>query len=641
MPDQDDQGRTSVLQNIRGTIEFLRKFAPFDHMAEPDLAFLVEHCRLAFYGAGEEILTPAHGRVEKLYIVKQGQVRGERPGTGGSEADKVLLLTAGECFPIGALLGERATRTIHRALTDTFCYELGREDFATLFARSQPFREFCIRGVSSLLERVRRQVQSDATDNLGTQTLLDSPLSELVRRAPITCAPQTPLREAIRTMHGARVGSIVICDERQRPVGIFTLHDLLAVMAAGEHDFEQPIERVMTRNPMGIEASAFGFDAALLMARHQFGHVCVLDDERLVGVVSERDLFALQRVDLVHLTRAIGRAENLEALRALRPQIQRLIDAMLAHGLAAIQITRIITLLNDHTVTRTIELIMGEHGDPGLPFTWLAFGSEGRREQTLATDQDNGIYFEPPAGMGADQARERLLPLARRINEALSELGFPLCKGNVMASNPALCLSRDEWLTRFGNMIDAATPENLLKSSIYFDFRPIWGPADGAYTLYKQVVGYAKDNGIFLRLLATNALSRRPPLGLIRDFVVSRDETNAETLDLKLQGLTPFVDAARLLALANGLDITGTVERLQALAEAGVLARRDADTWSQAFGLIQLLRMRNHLNQSRANQPLSNRIDPERLNPLDRRTLKEAFREARRLQRRLELDYRL
>jgi len=641
MPEWDDPSRVSVLQNVHSTIEFLRRFAPFDHMSEPDLRLLVERCRLAFYAAGEEILTPAHGRVQRLYIIKQGQVRGERPGTGGSEADKVLLLTAGECFPIGAMLGERATRTVHRAVTDTFCYELEREDFATLFTRSQPFREFFLRGVSSLLERVSRQIQTDAVDRLGAQTLLNAPLRQIVRRAPVTCPPHTTVRDAARRMHHHKVGSIVVCDDEQRPLGIFTLHDLLAVMAVGEQDFEQPIERVMTPHPAGLPATASGFDAALLMAQRQFGHVCVLDGERLLGVVSERDLFALQRVDLVHLTRCIGRADDIAELESLRPQIRRLIEAMLAHGADAPQITGIITLLNDHTVARTIELCLARHGDPGFPFTWLAFGSEGRREQTLATDQDNGIYFEPPPELGVERARARLLPLAEAINHALNRLGFPLCKGKVMASNPALCLSGEEWRRRFLAMIDSATPDNLLNSTIYFDLRPIWGPTHDVDAMYRRVLDHAADNGIFLRLLAANALRRRPPLGLIRDFVVSRDGDDADTLDLKLQGLTPFVDGARVLALARALPVTGTLERLRALAEAGAVAAADAEAWAQAFGLIQLLRMRNHLAQSRAGRPLSNRIDPEQLTPLDRRTLKEAFREARRLQRRLEMDYRL
>lgn len=641
MADTSDPGRAAIKQNVAGTIQRLRQFMPFEQMSEDDLVFLVEHSRLAFYAADEEILTPADGQVQRLYIIKQGRVRGERASPNSSQQESVFLLSAGECFPLAALLGERPTRTVHRAVTDTFCYELDRDAFAELFARSAPFREFFLRGVSSLLERVSRQTRSGAAEHLGAQTLLNAPLSQVVSRAPISCPPSTPLRDAIRTMHAHKVGSIVVCDEQHRAVGIYTLHDLLATMATGEHDFEQPIERVMTPNPISLPASSFAFDAAVIMARHRFGHVCVTEGERLVGVVSERDLFALQRVDLVHLTRFIARTDSVEDLHSLRRQIYRLIDALLAHGAAAAQITHIITLLNDHTLARVIELTLEAHGTPEVPFTWLAFGSEGRREQTLVTDQDNGILFQPPAGMANEAAREQLLPLARRINEALAQIGFPLCKGNVMASNPELCLSDVEWRQRFQGIIAAATPKNLLKSTIYFDARPVWGPAAAAREMHRAVVALASEDGIFLRHMAANALRQRPPLGVIRDFVISRDEQDQPVLDLKLAGLTPFVDGARVLSLAHAVTATSTSDRLRALAEVRAIDPADAESWIQAFGLIQLIRMRSHQVQAREARPASNRINPDELNQLDRRSLKEAFREARRIQRRLELDYQL
>src|SRR5690606_17211317 len=234
------------------------------------------------------------------------------------------------------------------------------------------------------------------------------------------------------------------------------------------------------------------------------------------------------------------------------------------------------------------------------------------------------------------EVRARLLPLAKRINQALAECGFPLCKGNIMASNPELCLSRDEWRERFRRMIDSAVPENLLRSSIYFDMRPIWGDHQTVQALYREVVQAASRDGVFLRLLAANTLRTRPPTGLFRDFIVQRDARNQGTLDLKLQGLSLIVDGARVLALENRIAEPGTLERFDALARRGAIDALDARAWKEAFTLIQLLRMRNHRSQARAGQPLSNRLDPDTLSEPDRRGLKEAFRQIRRLQLHLE-----
>lgn len=148
---------------------------------------------------------------------------------------------------------------------------------------------------------------------------------------------------------------------------------------------------------------------------------------------------------------------------------------MVAQGMKVGQIGQIITLLNDQIVERVIDLTVAAIGAPeGLTFTWLAFGSEGRQEQTLKTDQDNGILFLLPEGMEADVARARLLPFADRVNLALDAVGFPLCTGNVMARNPECCLSDREWRSRFSRWVTSSTPANLLNASIFFDFRPVW-----------------------------------------------------------------------------------------------------------------------------------------------------------------------
>jgi CBS domain-containing protein len=617
-----DAGKTAVLQNIHGTMEFLQKFPPFNQMDTAHLAFLVEHCQLRFY------------------IVKQGRVHGERPHSARRGTETTFEIAAGECFPLAALIGERATRTEHLAAEDTFCLLLAKHAFVKLFAVSNPLRDFALRGVSSLLDQVNQQVQLRAVETLGAQYSLDTRLGELAMRQPIGCAPVTPLREAVRLMHEQHVGSIVIVDPAERPLGIFTLRDLRRVVADGV-DLAQPIANLMTPRPFHLAPDASAFDAAIAMTERHIAHVCLVEHEKLCGVISERDLFSLQRVDLVHLARTIRHAGKLETLTGLRSDIRLLVDRMLAHGASSTQITHIVTLLNDHTVCRVIELTIEEMGDPGVPFTWLCFGSEGRREQTLHTDQDNGILFEAADAAEAAAIRGRLLPLAAEINQRLAQCGFTLCKGNIMASNPELCLSRQEWSRRFARFVLEATPENLLGSSIYFDLRAIWGPDEGCEQLREELLGRIGNNSLFQQMLAENALRQRPPVGRFRDFVVARSGADKDTLDLKVQGLTPFVDGARLLALANNVAAVGTLERLRALVAKGVIEAQDGAAFEEAYHFIQQTRMQQHQLQARDELPYSNRVDPDRLNHLDRRILRESLRQAQRLQSSLALRYQL
>ncbi|WP_176514847.1 putative nucleotidyltransferase substrate binding domain-containing protein [Pseudomonas faucium] len=635
-------GRTAVLQNIQGTLQFLQRFPPFNQMEHSHLGFLVEQCQLRFYASGESILKPADGPVEHFYIVKQGRVVGERQHLVKPGVETTFEITSGECFPLAALLGERATRTEHLAGEDTFCLQLNKSAFIRLFSMSDVFRDFALRGVSSLLEQVNQQVRQRAVETLGTQYSLNTPLGELAMRHPVVCTPDTPLRDAVRLMHEQQVGSIVVVDPQRYPVGIFTLRDLRQVVAEADADLGAPIDRHMTAKPFYLSPQASAFDAAMAMTERHIAHVCLVDNQRLCGVVSERDLFSLQRVDLVHLARTIRHAPRLETLVSLRGEIGQLVERMLAHGASSTQITQIITLLNDHTVCRVIELALAERGDPGVPFSWLCFGSEGRREQTLHTDQDNGILFEAADATEAQAIRSRLLPLAQYINQCLAQCGFTLCKGNVMAGNPELCLSRAEWARRFAGFVREASPENLLASSIYFDLRVVWGNEQGGEQLRQQLLEQVADNRIFQRMMADNALRQRPPVGRLREFVLTRQGNDkAATLDLKVQGLTPFVDGARLLALANGIGACNTLERLRQLVEQGVIEALDGAAYEEAYHFIQQTRMQQHQCQTRDNLPYSNRLDPDSLNHLDRRILRESLRQAQRLQSSLALRYQL
>jgi CBS domain-containing protein len=635
-------GKTAVQQNIHGTLQFLQRFAPFNQMEHAHLAYLVEQCRLSFYAAGESIIKPSDGPVDYFYIVKQGRVVGERPYSARRGTETTFEITTGECFPLAALLGERATRTEHLADEDTFCLQLNKAAFVKLFALSSTFRDFALRGVSSLLDQVNQQVQRQAVETLGTQYSLNTRLGDLAMRHPVTCGPELPLRAAVALMDEQQVGSIAVVDEQGFPRGIFTLRDLRQVVADASADFAQPIAHYMIPDPFYLSPEASAFDAALAMTERHIAHICLVRDNALCGVISERDLFSLQRVDLVHLSRTIRNATRVEALVAIQSEITQLVERMLAFGASSTQITRIITQLNDHTTCRVIELTLEQMGDPGVPFTWLCFGSEARREQTLFSDQDNGILFEAKDDAEAALFRARLLPIAQQVNQDLALCGFTLCRGNIMAGNPELCLSRAEWARRFAGFIREATPEHLLGSSIYFDLRTVWGDDSGTVLLRQGILDQVAGNRIFQRMLAETALRLRPPVGRFREFVlVRRGADRVATLDLKAEGLTPFVEGARLLALAHGVADGNTMERFRQLVLKEVIDPLDGAAYEEAYQFIQQSRMQQHQRQARENLPYSNRMDPDSLNDLDRRILRESLRQAKRLQSSLTLRYQL
>ena len=469
---------------------------------------------------------------------------------------------------------------------------------------------------------------------------LHSQLAALVRKKPVTATPETSLRDAVGAMAEHRVGSIVVVEpESGRPIGIFTLRDLLHRVAARSCDLDQMVMAVMSDSGLlMLNWRATIYHAALVMARHGVHHVLVVDAAgKLAGVVSQDDIYELQSGGGKAISGAIRSARDMEGLIAAADDIRRLAERMLAEGAAAEPLTQLISSLNDHLTVRLLEITQQEFALPKTAWCWLSFGSEGRFEQTLSTDQDNGIVFAA-AGDAAESMRQAFLPFARCVNERLAACGFPLCQGNIMASNPELCLSLDEWQHKFHTLLQAGNPQALLNATIYFDFRPLYGDESLTDELRAWLLGTSSGGPLFLRFMAGNALRVVPPLGMLRDFVLDKDGPFPHTLDLKASGSRLFVDVARILALANGIAATNTAERLRALAERGKLGRDDIDAVIDSFFYIQQLRLRQQQDGSPAGQ--DNRVDPDSLNELDRLILKEAFKQAKKLQSRLQLEYR-
>jgi CBS domain-containing protein len=376
-------------------------------------------------------------------------------------------------------------------------------------------------------------------------------------------------------------------------------------------------------------------DAALLMSRHGVRHVPVTEDGRVVSIVSERDLFAMQRLSLKQVSTAIRAAPDVDTLRVVAQDIRRFARNLLAQGVAARQLTELISHLNDVLTQRLLQLKAEQHGLDERQACWLAFGSEGRGEQTIATDQDNGLAF---VSDDPERDRPRWLAFAREVNEALDACGYPLCKGGVMASNPGCCLTVQEWMEAFSDWMEHGAPEDLLKASIYFDFRPIWGEASLVKPLRELIGGEAARLPRFMRQMSENALRSRPPLNWLGAVEGERVD-GEEGVDLKLHGTAIFVDSARILALAKGVARTNTRERFEQVGRALELAPAESEGWIGAFEFLQMLRLRVQMEDHAGGSERPNWIALARLNDIDRRVLKESFRVARRLQQRLELDW--
>ncbi len=632
---------TSAPSLIAGVRQFLGAHAPFSLMSDEDVAWVAERLTLQYHADGEPIISPDDGPPQACLIVKQGQVDGERrlPGQGLAGAPQAVLhLTPGEVFPVGALMADRPVSTIYRARGDTFCWRLAKSDFDELTRRSPPFLDFCRRRMAALLDLSNQTLQASYAAQATQWRAMSAPLHSLVRGRPVTCARDDSIRVAFEVMEQASVGSVIVLDAVPEGgasvAGIFTRQDVIGRVALAGVSLDAPIGSVMTSPVLTLEADATIADAMLLMAQRTIRHVPIVRQGALVGIVTERDLFVLQRRSLRQIGDAIRLARAWGDLVTAAADIREWSRALVAQGIAAGFVTRLISRLNDQLTARLVALTAAERGITTDAWCWLALGSEGREEQTIATDQDNGLVFAPRAAAGRDALRA----LGAAVNERLDACGYPLCKGEVMAGNPRWCLGLDEWCAQFDRWIDQGDPDSLLNANIFFDFRPVTGEATLADAMRAHVTARAQGNARFLKQMSDNALRNAPPPSWTGGLLGQLFSGEAAMVDLKLNGTAPFVDAARLLALAHGVTVTGTAERFAALVERGAIPASEGSAWTDAFQFLQSLRLRvQHQHAAAADNP--NVIDTRTLSALDRRILKEAFRQARKLQQRLSVDF--
>jgi CBS domain-containing protein len=476
------------------------------------------------------------------------------------------------------------------------------------------------------------------TAGAGELSLVRRRLGDLIARPPVTCQATLPALEVARRFSREAVGSIVVVDAAGAPVGIVTDQDLRArVVAEGRDAGATPAAAIMSAPLVTLGPAAFAFEAALEMTRHRIRHVVVVEDGRLRGVVSSRDLLGLQAAHPVMLARDIDRAGSVAALAALGSRVTGLVQALVEEGASAYDVGQLVAELNDRVVARVLALTSAAlaaegHGPPAPEYCWLAFGSEARREQTLRTDQDNGLVYADPEPPAAAATAAYYARFAKAAIEGLVAAGFPPCPGNVMASNPTWCQPASVWAGYFRRWLDHPSPEEVLAACIHFDLRPLAGAAGLAAPLARIIRTEAPASRAFLRLLAHDVASRRLPRTLLGNVAVEHRGPGRGSVDIKSAGILHLTGAARVDALALGLPQTNTVDRFRAAAARGVYTTAEAREITDAFQHLARLRLVHQLERLAAGAPPDNRVSPRRLSRADALLFRDALATVERVQ---------
>jgi len=632
----DNNTKLSATQSlVKNLAQQLMGELPFSAMQVQDVNYFIESSQEAYFAPDEVILTPENGVPKCLYLLRQGTVLGKRVVSKNQTID--FEVEAGQLFSVGAILTKRAVSSIYSARGDCFCLLLSADAMDELNIKSPPFLDFIKNHFKTILEKSQDDMRMSFASQAYASQLHHSTLGSLPLRPPITVLPNHPIKEALKMMDEKEIGSILVTDESQQPLGILTRHDILKRIVLSQIYLSKPIADVMSKPIQSLEFDHSVEEASHLMLDKKIRHLPVLKQGKVIGLVSERDLFSLQRFSTGNISSAIRAATSLLALGQCAKNIRSYAENLLGQGVSGQRLTSMISYLNDLLTEHVIKLIMLTYPQVNTQhFVWFAMGSEGRGEQTISTDQDNGMVLADDL---SDEQINIYLTFARAVNEALDQCGFPLCKGNVMASNPQYAMRQSAWLKICAKWISNGTPQDLLDSSIFFDFRGLFGCQSLLDPIKKSVTQGAQDTPRFISFLATNAMNWNVPLTLFGG-IETTEVDGEEIIDIKANGTALVVDFARIYALALGIEVRGTSDRLKAIAQAKGYDEQKGKDWVAAFDYLQMLRLKAQLLQPAGRSHLTaNQLPFSSLSPIDRIVLKATFNVCQAMQQRLKLDY--
>jgi CBS domain-containing protein len=415
--------------------------------------------------------------------------------------------------------------------------------------------------------------------------------------------------------------SSLLVEQDQRLTGILTDRDLRTRVLAANLPATTLVHQVMTPKPHTIDKHAYLFEAVQLMSRFNIHHLPVLEQGLSFSMITATDIIRSQQDHPVYLIGEIHRQPNIDGLEQCALQINNLALVMGKQQVPAHEAGHIITTITDALTQRLIKLAQQELGPAPCVFSWLCFGSQARMDQSINADQDNALLLEKEP---SGIVGDYFAKLADFVCQGLARCGIRLCPGNIMASNPELRMSLKGWSGKFAKWISSPTPEAILKASIFFDMRVVEG-SKGLFNALQQDILARTNHALFLMQLTQTSLQRTAPLSFLRNFILEHDGKQKKGLDLKKRGISLITDIVRIYALASGITEVNTRQRLQQLAAAGVIDSKESQNLSDAFDVLAQLRWDKHLHDIAQGHDASNLLDPAVLSGLQRHQLKDSF----------------
>lgn len=630
--------------------DFLKEHPPFSFINKEDLIEIAGQIHVIYFEPGDIILQQGEKPPNFFYLVREGAVQLYNE----YKTEKVLIDVCDE----GDIFGIRPLFSLNQAYTltaivseEALVYKIPTSSFKKILQTNKEVEHYFS---SSFIAGVRNPYASLSKRRIFSNNdilIEDVNLSEVqtvpFNNNPITCTLETMIQEAAKIMRKHRVGSIVVVNEKMNPIGIITDRDLRNKVVTGDVCSDCKIVNIMSTPVITSYSEVTAAELQLRMIKNNIHHVCITEDgtpnSKILGIVSEHDILVLHGNNPSVFIREAKRATKPEQLNKIRFSAEQLLKKYLKQEVSIDYISRIMTEINNAITRRAFEITISELiakgiDAPNVKWSWLALGSQGREEQLLRSDQDNALVFENVNMDIYDDVKRYFLLLAERINEILNECGFEYCPANVMAKNPRWCLSINQWKEQFDKWIFTPGKKEVMYSTIFFDFNPVYGDIELADEMAEHIFNAINSQPSFLSFLAKNALENPPPLSFFRGFMVEHNGEHKDEFDIKARAMMPLVDGARVLALAAKIKgVNSTIKRYNLLAEKEPENKELFEQLADAYEIV----MRFRAIQGLKNNNSGRYFRPDELNKMQRLMLRNCFMPIKELQTILTVRFNL
>jgi CBS domain-containing protein len=635
-----DESYAAMLASAQAQ-QFLSGIDPFSFLPEEELAQIVPELSLVHYPKDTLLFEQGRSKIEYFYIMQRGAA--ERYYIQDDQKILSGILGEGDVYGgISILLNDGIALRMLKAIEDTYFYVLPQKLFLDICHRYSVFTDYFTDtfGKRMLDRSYAAIVRKTFLSKMETPDFFNQTVDGLLRDELVACEAEQAIHDAALLMTQKKCSSILVKETSGKMVGLVTDTDLREKVVAKKLDTQTSVAAIMSSPLNTISSDAFVFETLMAMMQSNIKHLVVTDNqENVIGVITNRDLLNAQGHSPLFLIREISEASTLDEVINKQTQIPGFAHSLINSGAKAKNVNRFVSAVSDAILDKLIDFALKDLGAPPASFAFMILGSDGRREQTLKTDQDNAIVFADVPSRSLDEVQAYFLQFGEKVCGWLDQAGYDFCEGEIMAKNPKWCQPLGVWKNNFSNWIHAAQPEDLLQSSIFFDFRLGYGDADLINQLRTYLFTALSGWSGFFRHLTENALYFKPPIGFFRNFVVESKGEHRNKFDIK-SAMMPIVDCARIYSLKNKLDETNTLERLQQLNHIGVLSKEEYNELEQSYSFLMQLRIVRQITAIiEENKRPDNYINPKELSRIEQTMLKEIFKRIEKFQRKIDIEF--